>query len=134
MRLRLTTPTQLLVDREVTYVQAEDASGRFGILPGHESYLTALASSILVYRYEDGGTEQEDYAAVRGGVLRVTGEGVQVAVRDAHLSDDLAALQEEIRRNRGKVADRSYRSSRSMYQMQVAAWRRLAEFEHVQSR
>ena len=134
MRLRLTTPTRLLIDREVTYVQAEDASGRFGILPGHESYLTALVPSILVYRYEEGGGRQEDYAAVRGGVLRVTGEGVQVAVRDAHLGEDLAALQEEIRKNRGEVADRSYRSARSMYQMQVAAWRRLAEFEHVQRR
>ena len=134
MRLRLTTPTQLLVDREVTYVQAEDASGRFGILPGHESYLTALVPSILVYRCEENGTRREAYAAVRKGVLRVSGEEVQVAVRDAHLGEDLAALQEEIRGNRGKIAERSYRSARSMYQMQVAAWRRLAELEHDQGR
>ena len=59
MRLRLTTPTKLVLDREVTYVQAEDPSGRFGILPGHENYLTAIVPSILVYRYDEGGRERE---------------------------------------------------------------------------
>jgi len=131
MRLRLTAPTRVLVDREVTYVQAEDPSGRFAVLPRHEPYLTALTPSILIYRYREGGRECEAYAAVRGGVLRVTPKGVQVAVRDAHLSNDLAGLQEEIRRNRQANSARSHRSARSMYQMQIAAWRRLMEFEHV---
>ena len=90
MRLRVTTPPRIFVDREVTYVQAEDSSGRFGILPGHEHYLTVLVPSILIYRYSDGGGEREAYIAVRHGVLRVTGDGVEVAVRDAHASDDLA--------------------------------------------
>ncbi len=131
MRLRLTDPTHVLVDRDVTYVQAEDMSGRFGVLDGHEPYLTALVPSILVYRYERNGREREGYVAVRNGVLRVTDDGVQVAVRGAHLSNDLAGLQDEIRKNRRNVAARSYRSARSMYQMQIAAWRRLMEFEHA---
>ena len=50
MNLRLTTPTRLLLDREVTYVQAEDTSGRFGILPGHEPYLTAVVPSVVIKR------------------------------------------------------------------------------------
>ena len=134
MRLRLTNPTRVLVDREVTYVQAEDRSGRFAILPRHEPFLTALAPSILVYRYEEHGRRRESYVAVRGGVLRVTKDEVQVAVRDAHLSDDLAGLREEIRKNRERNVARTYRSARSMYQMQIAAWRRLLEFEHVPAR
>lgn len=134
MRLRLTTPTELIVDREVTYVQAEDPSGRFGILPGHESYLTALVPSVLIYRYEEGGRRREAYAAVRRGTLRVTGDAVQVAVRDARVSDDLADLQREVRRSREERATRSYRSSRSLYQMQIAAWRRLVEYKDVRAR
>ena len=134
MRLRVTNPVRVLVDREVTYVQAEDPSGRFGILPGHEPYLTALVPSVLVYRCNDGGGEREAYAAVRDGVLRVTGEGVEVAVRDAHLGDDLAGLQRSVRENREAATGRSYRSSRSMYQMQIAAWRRLLDYEHASPR
>ena len=134
MKLRVTTPTRVVVDREVTYVQAEDPSGRFGVLPGHERYLTALVPSILIYRYGSRGAERESYVAVRQGVLRVTAEGVQVAARDAHASDDLAGLQEEIRKVRQNRTNRSYRSSRSLYQMQIAAWRRLMEFEDVRRR
>ena len=100
MKLIVTTPTRVVVDREVSYVQAEDRSGRFGLLPGHENFLTALVPSVLIYRSGPGGAGREAYVAVRRGILRVTPEGVQVAVRDAHASDDLAGLQEEIRRAR----------------------------------
>ncbi len=135
MRLRVTVPTRVVLDREVTYVQAEDPSGRFGILPGHERYMTAVVPSILVYRYSVGGKgEREAYIAVRHGVLRVTTEEVQVAVREAHASDDLAALQEEIRKARENRSQRSYRSTRSLYRMQIAAWRRLMEYEDVRAR
>jgi len=133
MRLRITTPTRVVLDRDVRYVQAEDASGRFGILPGHEAYLTALVPSILVYRHKDGG-EREGYVAVRHGVLRVDKEGIQVAVREAHVSEDLAKLQEEVRKARQERGRRSYRAMRSLYQMQIAAWRRLMEYEDVRVR
>lgn len=133
MNLRVTTPTQLLLDREVTYVQAEDPSGRFGILPGHEPYLSALVSSILVYRYRDAGVERESYFAVRQGILRVTADGVQVALRDAHASDDLAGLEQQIREARKQRSGRSHRSSRSLYQMQISAWRKLMEYEDVRA-
>lgn len=133
MRLTVTTPTTVVLDRDVTYVQAEDPSGRFGVLPGHEPYLTALVPSILIYRYGDGGG-REAYVAVRQGVLRVTRDAVEVAVREAHQSDDLAQLEDEIRKARENWRQKSYRSTRSLYQMQLAAWRRLMEYEDVRSR
>jgi len=129
--LRITSPTKVLINRKVTYVQAEDPRGRFGILPGHEPYLTTIVPSVLIYRFVENRREEESYAAVRHGVLRVTREGVQVAVRGAYLGDELEELQEKIHRAREVNEDRSYRSTRSLYQMQIAAWRRLMEFEHV---
>ena len=124
----------MVVDREVTYVQAEDPSGRFGILPGHERYLTALAPSILVYRYGAGGGSKEAYVAVRHGVLRVTADGVDVATQEAYPSDSLADLQAHIREARENMGGRSYRATRSLYQMQVAAWRRLMEYQDVRAK
>jgi F-type H+-transporting ATPase subunit epsilon len=134
VRLRITVPTRVVLDRDVTYVQAEDPSGRFGILPGHESYLTALVPSILVYRYRDGGPESESYVAVRHGVLRVNKDEIQVAVREAHMGRDLQDLQQKVRNARENRDQRSYRSTRSLYQMQIAAWRRLMEYEDVRAR
>jgi len=132
--LRVTVPTRVVLDRDVTYVQAEDPSGRFGILPHHEAYLTSIVPSVLVYRYKAGSAEREGYIAVRHGVLRVTRDEVQVAVREAHASDDLTTLQELIREARESRSHRSYRSARSLYQMQLAAWRRLMEYEDVRER
>jgi F-type H+-transporting ATPase subunit epsilon len=134
LRLTVTTPTNVVVDREVTYVQAEDPSGRFGILAGHEPFLTALAPSILVYRCEEDGGEREAFLAVRRGVLRVEGDRVQVAAREAFEGSDLAALADEMRRARRSTAGREHRSTRSLYQMQLSAWRRLMEYEDVRVR
>lgn len=134
MRFRLTLPTRVLVDREVTYVQAEDSQGRFGILKNHEPFLTALVPSIVVYRYREGGAERESYAAVREGVLRVSQDTVQAAVRDGEISSDLAGLEEAIRKTRRKRNTISYRSTRSLYQMQLTALRRLMEFEDVRTK
>jgi len=130
MNLRVTTPTTMVLDREVSYVQAEDPSGRFGILPGHERFLTTLVPSVLVYRHSAG----ESYVAVRNGVLRVTENGVEVAVREAHPSDHLAELEKTIRAARENRDERSYRATRSLYQMQMAAWRRLLEYKDARTR
>jgi alternate F1F0 ATPase F1 subunit epsilon len=103
------------------------------MLPGHERYLTAVVPSVLVYRYGDGD-QNESYVAVREGVLRVTEEGVQVAVREAFPGDDLGTLRDAIREAREKRERRTYGSSRSVYQMQLAAWRRLVEFSDARTR
>ena len=134
MKLHVTTPTRVVFDREVDYVQAEDPTGRLGFLPRHERFLTALLPSILIARYTEGGKEHEVFIAVRHGVLRVSEDGVQAAVRDAYMDDDLEALQAQIRAERQRLGVRSYRSKRSLYQMQLSAWRQLMEYEDVRSR
>lgn len=91
MRLRITTPTAIAVDREVVSVRAEDASGGFGILTGHADFLTALEVSVLSWRDTTG---RPGYCAVRNGILTVTGgKDVAVATREAHLGDDLDQLE-----------------------------------------
>ena len=71
---------------------------------------------------------------MRGGVLRVAGGAVHVAAREAHVRDDLAALPEGIRQARESRNWRSDRSTRSLYQMQIGAWRRLMEYEDERAR
>ena len=58
-------PDAVVLDTRVTGVQAADATGRFGLRPGHEPFVTVLvALALLVYTDEDGR------GAVRGGRRR----------------------------------------------------------------
>jgi F-type H+-transporting ATPase subunit epsilon len=93
MRLRITTPLAVVIDEEgVLALRAEDASGGFGILPGHADFLTSVAISVVSWKGADGARR---YCAVRRGVLAVTaGRDIAIATREAVTGDDLATLDE----------------------------------------
>lgn len=73
----------------VIAIQAEDASGSFGIRPGHADFLTVLATSVLSWRV---AADRGRCCAVHGGVLTVRDGDVRVAAREAVLADDLDQL------------------------------------------
>jgi len=78
----------------VAHVRAEDATGAFGILPGHADFLTALTVSVVTWRDAAGA---EHYVAVREGMLRVQGgQTIAVATRDAVADGDLAHLETDV--------------------------------------
>ncbi len=95
MRLRITTPLEVLVDEEgVTSLRAEDASGGFGILAGHADFLTRLEISVVSWRRADGAPR---YCAVRGGVLTVAGgREIAIATPEGVVGDDLLRLDQTI--------------------------------------
>ena len=95
MRLRIVTPLTVVIDADdVVSLRAEDASGNFGILPGHAGFLTSLAISVVRWKGQDGVTH---FCAVRRGVLSVTGgREVAIATREAVPGDDLATLDQTV--------------------------------------
>ncbi|MDR3505852.1 MAG: F0F1 ATP synthase subunit epsilon [Acidocella sp.] len=95
MKLRITTPLEVLVDEEgVTSLRAEDASGGFGILSGHADFLTRLEVSVVSWRRADA---TQRYCAVRGGVLTVAcGREIAIATPEGVVGDDLLRLDETI--------------------------------------
>lgn len=94
MRLRIVTPLTLVVDEEIASLQAEDASGAFGVLPGHADFLTALDISVASWTDAMGATH---HCAVRGGMLTVAGGvGVDITTREAVKGDDLATLDQTV--------------------------------------
>ncbi len=94
--LVISTPTAILVDvADAQSIRAEDASGGFGVLPGHAEFVTALSDHVLKWRGADG---KERYCAVRGGVMTVrNGTTARVACRHGVLGDDLATLEAQVR-------------------------------------
>ena len=90
MKLRILTPTEVILEEEVTHVTAEDVTGSLGIRPGHAALVTPLAAGIVTVRTSGSG---ERYVAVNGGVMIVTGEEVEIVSRQAVVSRDLARLE-----------------------------------------
>jgi len=125
MRLRITDPADILVDRVVRSVRAEDASGGFGILDGHADFLTVLEVSVVSWLDLDG---KAGYCAVRSGVLTVSGgKDIAIATREGHVGDDLLALQATVlvRYRQQRDAERGERTAATKLRMQ--AIRRMVE-------
>ncbi|PHP21602.1 MULTISPECIES: F0F1 ATP synthase subunit epsilon [Sphingobium] len=125
MRLRITDPTAIVIDRDVASVRAEDASGSFGILAGHADLVTALEISVVSWREPDG---RPGFCAVRNGILTVSdGTRVDIATRETHLGDDLEELEAIVRAGyRTRIeAERSSRTASARLRMQ--AIRRMVE-------
>ncbi|MFC4667978.1 F0F1 ATP synthase subunit epsilon [Seohaeicola nanhaiensis] len=97
MRLRIVTPLEVVVDQTIDALRAEDATGSFGILPGHAPFVTALSVSIVSWR----AAEREHFCAIRGGVLSVEGRtvaatSIAIATREAVTGDHLATLDADV--------------------------------------
>jgi F-type H+-transporting ATPase subunit epsilon len=114
--LEIVVPDAVVLDVRVTGVQAADASGRFGLRPGHEQFVTVLAPSLLTYTDEAGN---ERYAAVDGGVLLLERDRVSVVTREAVLADRL----EEVAEKAAGILDARRRQER----------RAQAEFDELQT-
>ena len=104
LRLTIAMPAGLLVDSDdVVAFRAEDATGSFGILPGHADFLTVLAPCVLRWRTRGG---EQRFCAVGGGMLRVVdGARISVACRDGALGDALDTLEARARAGRADAPE-----------------------------
>lgn len=122
MRLTVTTPLQVVLSEEAVSIRAEDASGGFGIQPGHADFLTVLPASVLRWR----GAGDWHYCALRGGVLRVSGgDRVEIACREAVPGDDLARLEAEVRRTAEAQVNAARKAKGEHTRLHAAAIRHL---------
>jgi F-type H+-transporting ATPase subunit epsilon len=127
MRLLITTPTAIVVDEpKVTSVRAEDDSGSFGILRGHQDLLTALNVSIVSWRDADNRVH---YCAVRRGVLSVTdGSEIAIATREAVPGDDLDRLEEVVLSEFRQRSEAERASRTQSLQLQMKAIRQIVQY------
>jgi len=96
LHLTITSLGAVVVDAaDVASLRAEDASGSFGVLPGHADFLTTLDIGVVSWRTATG----ESHCAVRGGVLTVEdGRSVAIATREAIADTDLNRLESTVLR------------------------------------
>lgn len=87
--LQVLLPDGLFLQTEVDGLQASDETGKFGIRPGAEAFLTLLTPGILCYR---DTRDQERFLALDGGVMLVEKNRVRITTRDAVQADNLEDL------------------------------------------
>ncbi len=124
LRLTIATPASLLVDADdVRSLRAEDASGAFGVLPGHADLLTVLPPSVV--RWTQAGKATR-YSALSGGVLTVTGGNrVAIACRRGTVGDALDKLQADVAAQRAAELDADRRAKVEQTRAHARALRQL---------
>ena len=129
IRLRVVTPTRVMLDEDVDEVTAPGALGEFGVLPNHIAFLSLLEPGEMSYK--QGAARR--YLAISGGyaevlndvmtVLTPTAEfGLEIDVNRARSARDIA----EKRLNETNFEDKSFpvaqaAARRASARLQVAA-------------
>lgn len=127
MKLRVFTPTEVVIETDAQHVTAEDPTGSLGIRPGHAPLVTPLAKGILTVRTEEG----ERYAAVNGGVMIVTGDRVDVVSRQAIAGDDLAHLEENVLGSFFEASEQEKKNLVAFEKMRLDFMKRMMEFQRA---
>ena len=83
--LKLITPNAIVLDTDVEQIVARSTEGEIGVLPDHIPLITPLSPAPLKY-WKDGNT---NIAAVLGGMLEVSKEGVTIISDHAALAHDI---------------------------------------------
>ena len=117
IHLVLSSLGSVLVDQPgVHSVRADDASGSFGLWPGHADLLCLLKVGVLSWKEEATGPWR--YCALRGGVLTLQrGCELQVASREAVPGQGLEPLEQQVLerlRQRQQAEDEARRQSRHL--------------------
>lgn len=103
LRLKVVTPTSVVVDELVDEVQLPGMLGVLGILPGHAPLLAALAIGELVYRQGI----REYFLAIQWGFAEVSGEEVTVLAEVAEKPEEIDVQKAEEARRQAEKALRS---------------------------
>ena len=124
LHLLLSSLGSVLVDQAgVRSVRAQDASGGFGLWPGHADLLSLLGVGVLSWR---DAQQHWHFCAVSGGVLTLQrGCELHVATREAVLSDDLDQLEHRVLARLRERDQREQAARRNSRHLEVQVLREL---------
>lgn len=131
LALTISTPFDVLVEASpIRSLRAEDASGSFGILPGHVDFLTALPVSVVRWMTEAG---EAGFCAVRGGIMTVSqGSEVAIACRQGKLGTALDTLAADVAAFVEEERDAARRASTAQMRVHARAVRQLMHYLNPQ--
>jgi len=128
VKLRVFTPTEVVLEEDVAHVTVEDPTGSLGIRPGHAPLVTPLVQGILIARGTDG---RERYLALDGGVALVNRDTMEVVSRQAVESEDMDHLEQTVLAEFQRRAQEDRTNFVAFEKMRLSFMRRLLELEKV---
>ena len=90
-QLKVLTPSATILDEEVEQIIARSIDGEIGILPDHIPLITPL--SLAPFQYFTNG--ERKVAAVLGGMMEVSKEGVTIISDHAALAENIDTVVAE---------------------------------------
>lgn len=126
MRLKVTLPTKIALDREVIKVIAEAENGSFCLLPRHIGFVAALIPGVLSYVSPEG---LEEFMAVDKGILVKCGPEVIIATGNAVMGPDLGTLKKTVEEEFKVLDDRERKARSAVAKLEANLVRRFMELE-----
>ncbi|HXK29661.1 MAG TPA: F0F1 ATP synthase subunit epsilon [Candidatus Binatia bacterium] len=120
IRLRVVTPSRLLLDEEVDEVTAPGALGEFGVLPNHIAFLTLLEPGEMSYK--QGSAKR--YLAVSGGYGEVLDNVMTVLVPAAEFAAEIDTARAQLAKERAEKHVRELNRGEKDFDVAEAALRR----------
>lgn len=102
-QLTIVAPDRTVVDEVTDSVSAPGVMGYFGVLAGHEPFVTQLKPGIIAYN-DAGGRQQ--FVAVAGGFLEAAGDHVIILAdaAEAQRDIDIQRAREALERARQRLS------------------------------
>lgn len=129
IKLEIVTPKGTFYSADVEMVTLPGVEGQMGILPNHARLMTQMVPGEVIVR--KGG--QDDFIAVGGGLIEVTGDRVAIATDMAIDAQNIDEAAVEEARQRAAARLREKISSEEVASVNASLARSLAQL-HVKRR
>ena len=100
IRLRVVTPTRLVIDEEVDEVTAPGELGEFGVLPNHIAFLSTLVPGVLSYKQGS----QNEILAISGGYAEVLDNVMTVLATAAEFPAEIDTVRAKFAKDEAEKA------------------------------
>jgi F-type H+-transporting ATPase subunit epsilon len=102
----------------------EDATGSFGILPGHARFMTVMGFSLARFRVGEGAWQ---YVALPGGLVYFAGDRLRVTTRRYYRGDDYGRISQELHEQMLAEEARWASVKESLHRLEEALFQRMWE-------
>lgn len=125
LKLEIVTPDAVVYSKDVEFVILQGVEGQMTILPDHVQLMTQLVPGEMVVR--SGG--QDEFLAVGGGLIEVTGQRVAVLTDMAIAAESIDEAKAEEARQRAAARLREKLSSEEVASVNASLARSLAQLQ-----
>ena len=125
LKLEIVTPEATVYSQEVEYVILTGVEGQMTVLPEHSRLMTQLVPGEMVVRR--GG--QDEFLAVGEGLVRITGESVEVLTDMAVSAANIDEAKAEEARRRAEARLKEKLSAEEVASVNASLARSLAQIQ-----